>query len=196
MPRFPTPWSKKRGERSLVDSLSSIAGEVAFYAFLFLVGVFGLSLVLINRLAPERIPGVPSEALSTSLSAWVFGTISLAAIVTGAVGVMLRLMRAGASSERRSAIVNRARSGDGGAVDSDFGAAAFDEEVDRLTNVPSGSALNDSPGERQRYRSLVGIFRRCISYHIWQALRLLYVEGSKAKSFSTQRLFYYLNSTS
>ena len=67
MPRFPTPWSKKRGERSLGNALTGIVGEAAFYAFLFLVGVFGLSLVLINQLAPEAVPQIPPDSLQTQL---------------------------------------------------------------------------------------------------------------------------------
>ena len=63
MPRFPTPWSKKRGKRSLGNPFAGVAGEVAFYVFVFLLGGFGLSLVLISRLAPQRVPQqVPPEA--------------------------------------------------------------------------------------------------------------------------------------
>ena len=49
MPRFPRPWSKKRGKRFASTALRGVAGEAVFYAALILIGVFVLSLVLINR---------------------------------------------------------------------------------------------------------------------------------------------------
>jgi hypothetical protein len=142
MPRFPTPWSKKRGTRILGNSLTGIAGEVAFYACLFLIGVFGLSLVLINRFAPYI--EMPSEALSTSLSSWVFGVLSVAAIITGGVTLFIRLMGIGASSERRSVIADRA-----GSLEM-IGPTADDSSA--LPSVPRGRSLTDSPGERLTYR--------------------------------------------
>ena len=145
MPRFPTPWSKKRGKRSLGNPFAGVAGEVAFYAFLFLIGVFGLSLVLISQLAPQRVPQqVPAEALSSDLSSWVFGILSVAALVTGAASMVFRLMRVGASSERRSVLASRA-----GSIEM-MGPGA--EEAPRLPSVPRGSAITESPGERQSYR--------------------------------------------
>ena len=144
MPRFPRPWSKKRGERIVGTALSGVAGEVAFYACLFLTGVFGISLVLITRFAPEQAPNVPSGALQSSLSSWIFGILSVAAIGSGAGGLFFRLMRLGASSERRSAIASRTV-----AIEM-MGQAG--EESQRLPSVPRGRSLTDSPGERLTYR--------------------------------------------
>ncbi len=145
MPRFPTPWSKKRGKRSLGNPFAGVAGEVAFYAFLFLVGVFGLSLVLISQLAPGRVPQqVPPEALSTDLSTWVFGILSVAALATGAASLIFRLMRVGASSERRSAMASRA-----GSIEM-MGPSI--EDAPRLPSVPRGAGITESPGERLSYR--------------------------------------------
>ena len=144
MPRFPTPWSKKRGERNLGNALTGVAGEVAFYAFLFLIGVFGLSLVLIIRFAPDSVPQFPTDALSTDLSTWVFGVLSVAAIITGGGGLIFRLMRIGASSERRSVLASRA-----GAIEM-IGPTADDGS--KLPSVPRGSSQTDSPGERLTYR--------------------------------------------
>lgn len=145
MPRFPTPWSKKRGKRSLGNPFTGVIGEIAFYAFLFLIGVFGLSLVVINQLAPEQVTEqVTPEALSSNLSSWVFGTLSTAALATGAANLVFRLMRIGASNERRSVLANRAGSIEVIAV----GTA----DVRRLPSVPRGRGITDSPGERQTYR--------------------------------------------
>ncbi|MCH5375291.1 MAG: hypothetical protein JJ992_15070, partial [Planctomycetes bacterium] len=145
MPRFPTPWSKKRGKRSLGNPFAGVAGEVAFYVFVFLLGVFGLSLVLISRLAPQRVPQqVPPEALSSDLSTWVMGIVSLAAIVTGAVSLIFRLMRVGASNERRSAFATRA-----GSIEM---IGPTSEDLPRLPSVPRGRGITESPGERLTYR--------------------------------------------
>jgi hypothetical protein len=145
MPRFPTVWSKKRGKRTLGNPFAGVAGEVGFYAFLFLVGVFGLSLVLISQFAPERVPEqVPTDALSSNLSSWVFGILSVAAIATGVASLMFRLMRVGASSERRSDLANRARSIEV--------IAPSGVDTSRLPSVPKGSGITESPGERLAYR--------------------------------------------
>jgi hypothetical protein len=144
MPRFPKPWSKKRGKRILGNALTGIAGEVAFYACLFLVGVFGLSLILINRFAPQSVPEFPGDSMSTDLSEWVFGVLSVAAMITGSVSLIFRLVNVGASSERRSVIASRA-----GAIEM-IGPTA--DEGTKLPSVPRGSAITESPGERLKYR--------------------------------------------
>lgn len=144
MPRFPRPWSKKRGERIVGTALSGVAGEVAFYAVLFLAGVFGISLVLLTHFAPLRAPNVPSGALESSLSTWIFGLLSLAAIASGTGGLVYRLIGLSASSERRSVIASRAGSIEMIGPPADEGA--------RLPNVPRGKSVTESPGERLTYR--------------------------------------------
>ncbi len=145
MPRLPMPWSKKRGQRSLGSPFAGVAGEVAFSAASFLSGVFGLSLVLINQLAPQQVPDqVSTEALSTSLSSWVIGIISFAAIVIGSMRLVFRVMHLNASDEMRSVIATRAAAlerlapGQGGETG--------------LPNVPRGRAITDSPGEYLAFR--------------------------------------------
>ena len=146
MPRFPRPWSKKRGKRIIGVVGRGVATEAAFFAGLFLLGVFTLSLVLINRFAPEKAPDVSTEAFSGGLSYWIFGTLSLAAIVSGIVGLVFQLMSFG-SSERRSALKARA-----GAIDFN---PNFDDDEQKLPSVPSGRSQTDSPGERESYRLAV-----------------------------------------
>ncbi|MDA9858180.1 hypothetical protein N9D23_08655 [Rubripirellula sp.] len=145
MPRIPTPWSKKRGERSLGNAFAGVAGEAAFYASLFLIGVFGLSLVLINRFAPDRVPAGPADAIpSNDLSVWVLGTLAVAAIMTGAISLLFRLLQVGASNERRRVLADRA-----GSIEM---IRPPEEDSPKLPHVPRGSWLTDSPGERLRYR--------------------------------------------
>lgn len=143
-PRLFRPWSKKRGKRSLSGTLSGAAGEAVFYAALFLLGVFGFSLVLVNQLAPQQAPDVSAEAFSGGLATWIFGVLSLAAIGSGSAGLFFRLTRLGTSSERRSALASRAQS-----IEVLVPAA---DQATRLPNVPQGRSLTDSPGERLRYR--------------------------------------------
>ena len=144
MPRFPTPWSKKRGERTLGNALTGVAGEVVFYVFLFLIGVFGISLLLIVRFAPDAVPQFPASTLPTPLSVWVFQVLSFAAIVTGGASLVYRLMRLGASSERRSAMANRA-----GSIEM---IGPGPDDGSKLPTVPRGRLQTESPGERLTYR--------------------------------------------
>lgn len=157
--RFLTqPWSKKRGSRSLGGGIFSTAGEVAFFAILFLVGIFGLSLVLLSRFSPANLPSgmQPAEAMSTPLGTWVSGVLCVVAIATGAASLVYRLMRFGTSSEYRSVLANRAGEFEKGAIDlvgpSQSERVQPSEDLGRLPNVPQGKALTDSPGERLAYR--------------------------------------------
>ena len=68
----------------------------------------------------------------------------MAAISTGGVGFVLRLMQVGASSERRSALADRA-----GSIEM---IGPTSEDVPLLPSVPRGRSLTDSPGERLTYR--------------------------------------------
>ena len=144
MRRFPRPWSKKRGKRFLGIALRGVAAEVAFYAGLFLTGVFVLSLILIARFAPEKVPEISPEELSVGLSFWIFGVLGLAAVASGIGGIVYRLWQLGASSERRAAIAKRAGS-------FEIIGPTSDDAVDMPT-VPVGKSLTDSPGERLTYR--------------------------------------------
>ncbi len=144
MPRFPRPWSKKRGKRFASSALRGVAGEVVFYAGLFMSGVFLLSLVLINHFAPQRVRDVSPEALSGNWSLWIFGILSLAAAGSGAGGLIYRLGQLRTSNERRSAIAGRAEAMEIIGPNPDG--------PPKLPTVPRGQTLTDSPGERQTYR--------------------------------------------
>jgi hypothetical protein len=100
--------------------------------------------VLINQLSPQSVRQFQPDTLPTNLSAWVIGTLSVAAIITGGASLILRLMRLGASSERRSAMASRA-----GAIEM---IGPTSEDVAKLPSVPRGTSLTDSPGERLTYR--------------------------------------------
>ncbi|MCO8124640.1 hypothetical protein NHH03_23075 [Stieleria sp. TO1_6] len=157
MARFPRPWSKKRGKRFIGTELRSLLWETAFYSGVFLVGVFVLSLVLINELASwEHLEAfkeltqiqtdavTPPELNGGGLASWVFGILGIAAIGSGAGGLIYRLVRVGASSERRSALATRASS-----IEIIVPASG---DIDKMPSVPRGDSLTDSPGERLTYR--------------------------------------------
>lgn len=167
MPRIPTPWSKKRGERILGNAFTGVAGEAAFFSALFLVGVFGLSLILITRFAPLRVPVGPAESIpSSNLGFWVFGTLAIAAMMTGGLSLLFLLIRVGASSERRSVLADRA-----GSIEM---IRTPVETATKLPTVPRGAWLTDSPGERLRYRlpaekADVGIFGPATLALLWNS---------------------------
>jgi len=125
---------------------------------LMFIGVFGFTLVLLVRFAPAAARRVPTEAFSTTLSLWIFGVLSIAAIATGATSIVRRLIRIGASDERRSVLANRAGRLEkdamqwiGPAVAPNARSRRGDGAID-LPNVPTIRALTDSPGERLDYR--------------------------------------------
>ncbi|MEM6473659.1 MAG: hypothetical protein AAF802_29140 [Planctomycetota bacterium] len=156
MARFPRPWSKKRGKRFIGTELRSLLWETAFYSGVFLGGVFVLSLVLLSSLSSwGRLPPLEnfttiqveaSDARSSTggLGRWIFGTVGITAMLSGAGGLAYRLVRVGASSERRNAFATRASS-----IEI---IAPGVESMERMPSVPSGNALMDSPGERLTFR--------------------------------------------
>ena len=156
---IPRPYSKKRGQRKLTGDAGGVAGEVAFYMLMFLLGVFGLTLVLIHRFAPSNIADIAGdtpEALSTGLSTWVFGILSVASLLTGLTGLLLRLVKTGASSERASVLFSRTRALERGAIDM-IGPASKTtaDEFGDFPSVPKMRSMTDSPGERLTYRLAV-----------------------------------------
>jgi hypothetical protein len=159
--RFPKPWTKKRGKRLLGGVLSGVVGESVFFASLFLIGVFALALMLFQRLSdasrlvtaaipeavPDTFPGAASatgQASSSGLGFWIVIVLSLATIAVGGVAIIYRLLRVGASDERRSAMATRANS-------IDFTPPNF-KDAPSLPAVPKGRGVTDSPGVRLAYR--------------------------------------------
>ena len=144
MLRIPQPWSKKRGGRLAARFFSGVVGEVLFFVALLLIGLFGVALtvavVVFRRTAVEA----PPVLVQTGMATWIFLISSVVLTITGIGGVTYRIMRIGASDERRAALAKRRTgldlSGPG------------DRRARTLPNVPQGSDLNDSPGIRLAYR--------------------------------------------
>lgn len=161
------PWGKKRGGRSLGSRWSGTAGEFVFFSLLFLVGTFGLTLVLINEFAPDRVAKIQNDALpstlegafsvslgTVSLGALIIGILSVAAMATGGGSLVFRLLRLSSSNEYRSELANRAVAIEKGAIELiGPGNTPVSRSSDKvLPNVPQGRSVTDSPGERLAFR--------------------------------------------
>lgn len=139
MPRLPRPWSKKRGSRLAARVFSGLVGEVLFFAFLFLIGLFATALTIANQALQQTMLGTPA-----SIGFWTFLIASIVLAITGGGGLAYRILRVGASSERRAALAQKT---------GEFDLVGRQSRPRRsLPYVPQGVALNDSPGMRLAYR--------------------------------------------
>ncbi|TVQ01281.1 MAG: hypothetical protein EA381_05765 [Planctomycetaceae bacterium] len=151
--RLPKPWTKKRGGRLLGGAnFSGAVGEAMLLFACSLAGVFTLALVSFRRFASASLresTGLPEgfiseDAFSSDLGFWIVLVLGCALLVIGGGGLAYRLVRIGASDERRSVMATRAT-----AI-----APALPAEADwgPLPNVPPGRGLTDSPGMVESYR--------------------------------------------
>jgi len=166
------PWSKKRGRRSRTGATRGILGELAFYLGLILLGVFALALVIVSSAMMSRIGiDLPEEArrvLESNLTQgggrwgrWMVAVVSVASIASGVFGLGYRLLHLGFSQERISASRKRAidetRSLAGRDSAAEESSQSFEPEFDpqefpELPTVPRRQGMNESPGERLRFR--------------------------------------------
>ena len=132
------------------------------YAAILMVGAFGLSLLVALRVAGSRLPaaatdGAIGDRLSTPVSFWIFGTLFVAAIATGAGRLAYRFFRESSSSEYRTAMAQRAEGLPRRAMrwlGSDRASEHHDatDDLPDLPHLPDIEWLTDSPGEKLRYR--------------------------------------------
>lgn len=144
MLRIPQPWSKKRGSRVAARFFSGVMGEVLFFVALLLIGLFGVALTIAAAVFRRTSGEVPPALVQTGMGTWIFLVASIVLMITGIGGVTYRIMRIGASDERRAALARR-RAG----IDL---SGPLDQSNRPLPNVPQGSDLNNSPGIRLAYR--------------------------------------------
>ena len=132
-------WEKKRGSHRTGSSWWGGAGESLFFAFLFVVGTFALTelVVLLNQ---EPRPDFLASTWGLSLSILIL--VSL--VMTGVVGTVYNVVLIGTSAERRAAMAKRATSSDLLAE-----AQTFPREY---PCVPKDSNWTNSPGIRLTYR--------------------------------------------
>ncbi|XZE54448.1 hypothetical protein SH139x_000413 [Planctomycetaceae bacterium SH139] len=137
MPRLPRPWSKKRGSRLANRVFSGIIGEVLFFGVLILLGLFALTLGITSRFGQ-------ATTVPAGFGFWSLLVTGGVLLITGGGGLAYRILSVGASSERRAAFAKRTSG-------LEF-AGRRDRPAAALPNVPSGTALNDSPGIHLTYR--------------------------------------------
>jgi hypothetical protein len=148
---------------------SGVLGEVLFFIGLFLIGLFGVALTLAGLASASLAPAgltfgpeslSPDQEVETRLSTWIFFASSLVLLATGMTGVVYRIMRIGASNERRAALsrrvpLSRRNAGDNLKANDHLAESLISARPGGnggLPNVPRGYDLNDSPGVRMTYR--------------------------------------------
>ncbi len=150
--RLPKPWTKKRGSRMLGGAFVGAIGEAMLLAGLFLLGVFTVALMLVQRFAagsfvvrgglPEGI--ISEEASSSTLGFWIVVVLGISLLALGGGGLIYRLLRVGASDERRSAMASRAAAM--------APSRPIASDLVPLPSIPQGRGVTDSPGLHQAYR--------------------------------------------
>lgn len=140
MIRWPRLLNKKRGSRRSGWEIWGTVGETLFFAALFLLGSFGLGLILaIVSFATEQAPVTPGFGF------WTLVISSISLIFIGTSGVTYRILGVGASHERRSALAKRAKE-----IEL-VPRGKFGKKID-LPNVPLLKRITESPGTQLAYR--------------------------------------------
>lgn len=139
MARIFRPWQKKRGSRRSGSRLAGSVGEAVFFGMLFLLGSVSLASVITSQI---RNP--TPEVYGPGFGFWLMIVVMGSFVLLGGGGVMLTALQAGASAERRSALVKQAAGFDliSGALPSS----------QRYPNVPRDADLTNSPGVTLTYR--------------------------------------------
>ncbi|MEM6689078.1 MAG: hypothetical protein AAF664_06600 [Planctomycetota bacterium] len=167
--RLAKPWTKKRGSRRLTDAGAAAVGEAAFFFALLFVGIFGLSIIIVSRLAPEAINRIEpmirdrlEPAISAGPATYFFAVIFVAAIVTSLYSLFGRVLLLVHSDEHHR-MLRRQLSDDArqwidpvmpNPVDGDskISPKQSQEASEVITTLPSYEAQVESPGERLTYR--------------------------------------------
>lgn len=117
-------------------TLAGTVGEAAFLATLFLAGVLVLALTVAQRFIP-----IAWTPLATGLGFWLLLVLGVVMVALSGTGLILGILRIGASSERRNAIAQRAEE-----------LELIGKSAAEFPSVPQDNRLTDSPGVKLRYR--------------------------------------------
>jgi len=133
-------WLKKRGARRTGSPLAGSVGEAVFFALQFLLGSISLAAVITSQV----LHPTPNIYRPGEYGFWLMVLVMVSFVVMGGAGVLFTAFRAGASAERRSAIVKQASG------------------IDLISNalpstqsfpcVPRDAHLRNSPGVVLAYR--------------------------------------------
>jgi len=136
-------WGKKRGDRSTGSPLAGSLGEAVFFGTLFLLGI-----IAVTALITSQIMDPTPELYRPGFGFWLMVLVMASFVVIGGIGVVLTVAEAGASAERRSAIVRRA-------ADMEIIREALPSPQE-YPNVPRDARLTDSPGVYLAFRLPTG----------------------------------------
>jgi hypothetical protein len=176
-------WEKKRGQRRTGSKLVGTLGEALFFAALFAAGAVALAALLASRAAALAQPYQPGFGF------WVMVLVLSSFMLLGGGGILLTLFYAGASPERRSALVKRAA-----AIDLTGHASAAHQQ---LPTIPSDANFTNSPGVKQRYRLTVAqspawrLVSAALFCLIWNVSAVILVLVA-ANSFATNQPEWFL----
>ncbi len=136
-------WGKKRGTRMSGWWVVGSVSEAAFFGSLFLLGIVSLTTVVSWQVFwPE------STILRIGFGFWLMVIASSSFIVIGLTAFVWQVSQTLASPEMRSALAERAKR-------EHQRRAVGSARTDDLANLPSLTALTDSPGVRLAYRLAV-----------------------------------------
>lgn len=132
-------FGKKRGDRRTGSQTAGSLGEAIFFGSLFLLGTISLTALITSQVVRPT-----PEIYRPGFGFWLVVLVLSSLLIIGGLGVLYTVIHAGASAERRSAIVRRA--------------AAIDLIRDALPSpqdfptVPRDERMTDSPGVQLTYR--------------------------------------------
>jgi len=132
-------WEKKRGDRRTGSHLAASFGEGIFFGVLFLLGSISLTVLITTRVID---PG--TELFRVGFGFWLLILVLASFILLGGAGMFYTVLHAGASAERRSAMVKRAAT-------IDLIRNALPSAHD-YPSIPRDGQLTDSPGVTLTYR--------------------------------------------
>lgn len=132
-------WEKKRGGRRTGSRLAGSVGEAIFFGVLFLLGASSLAEVITSQIVNPT-----PELMKPGFGFWLMVLVMASFVLLGGAGVVLTALQAGASVERRSALVKRATR-----IDLISDALPSTQE---FPNVPRDTDLTNSPGVQLAYR--------------------------------------------
>ncbi len=137
MPRYRL-LGKKRGTKRTGSNLVGSLGEAAFFTLLFVIGVLGLTALVVAQV------NHPSPNYRLGFGFWLMVGVMVSFILIGGGGVVIRIFKVGMSSERRLALARKA-------AHIDLLSDAMPSTID-FPSIPRDSDLTNSPGVRLAYR--------------------------------------------
>ncbi len=132
-------WQKKRGDRRTGSRLAGSVGEAVFFGILFLLGSISLTAVITSQVLHPT-----PEVYKPGFGFWLMVLVMASFAIIGGMGVAWTAWHAGASAERRSALVKHA-------AEMDLISEAMPSSQ-AYPNIPRDNYVTNSPGVELSYR--------------------------------------------